>query len=99
MKHFSSGSRSSQFSAFSRLRSAAQGWYGISSPTTTPMPGGTQPAVPRATTEAASTGTSGYTPGCATIGRARWVCRSQLAVLFACQIPLKSGRPSVVRGT
>src|SRR5262245_57652689 len=53
--------------------------------------------VPRATTGAARTGTSGYTPGWATIGRVAWVSRSQLAVLLVCQIPLKSGLPSAVR--
>jgi hypothetical protein len=61
------------------------------------MPGGTQPIEPSASTGAASTGTSLYTPGCAAIGLDPCVCRSQFAVLFACQMPLKSTFPSAVR--
>src|SRR5207247_2286124 len=81
----------SQLSKFSCFLFAAHGWYGISSPSTTPASGGTQPIAPSATTGASRTGTSLYTPGWATMGRAAWVSRSQLAPLFACQIPLKSG--------
>src|SRR5579885_3517243 len=59
-----------------------------------PMPPGTQPSEPSATTGAARTTELGNRPGCATIGRASWVRRSQLAVLLASQTPLKSGFPA-----
>src|ERR1700739_2869339 len=66
-------------------------------PSTTPGPGGTPPTEPSASTGAAKTGTSGYTPGCATAGRIGWASRSQFAVVVACQIPFKLGCPSEVR--
>ena len=50
MKHLISGSRSSQCSEFSFFLAAAHGWYGISSPSTTPSPAGTPPAAPSART-------------------------------------------------
>src|SRR5690348_11677820 len=66
-------------------------------PSTTPGPGGTPPAAPSASTGAARTGTSGYTPGCATAGRIACASRSQLAVVVACQMPFKLGCPFAVR--
>ena len=75
--------------------------YGIlPSPCTTPTDAGTPPAAPSATTGAAGTSaySNGYTPGWVTIpARAAWASRSQWASLRACQMPLKSGRPSAVR--
>src|SRR5580698_4398891 len=54
---------------------------------------------PSARTGAASTTELGVKPGCPTMGRDSCVRRSQLAVLLACQTPLKSGllamRPGV----
>src|SRR6516164_3408491 len=94
-KHLISGSRSSQCSWFSFFRAAAHGWYGISSPSTTPSPAGTQPSAPSGITGAADTTVLGRRPGCATIGRAWCVRRSQFAVLLASQIPLKSGLPAM----
>src|SRR6516162_853934 len=94
-KHLISGSRSSQCSWFSFFRAAAHCWYGISSPSTTPSPAGTQPSAPSGITGAADTTVLGRRPGCATIGRAWCVRRSQFAVLLASQIPLKSGLPAM----
>src|SRR5579863_8724391 len=50
---------------------------------------------PSASTGAARTTVLGSKPGWATMGRASCVWRSQLAVLLASQIPLKSGLPAM----
>ena len=83
MKHLTSGSSFTQSARFALRFSSAAGRYGISSPSTTPSPGGTLNAAASATT-----------------GPMRASCgsRSQLAVLFACQMPLRSGASSGVRG-
>src|SRR5438874_1616551 len=72
----------------------------MTSPSTTPGPGGTPPTAPRARTGAAGTGDSPCAPVCITRAAiASCVTRSQLAVLFACQMPLKSGLPFAWRLT
>ena len=40
MKHLFSRSASARFAKFSAFFAAAHGWYGISPPSTTPMPAG-----------------------------------------------------------
>ena len=83
MKHLTSGSSVIQLAPLAFFFASASGRYGISSPSTTPRPGGTLNAAPSANT-----------------GPCRATCasRSQFAVLFACQMPLRSGVPSGVRG-
>lgn len=82
MKHFTAGSRFSQFFRFSARCSAAHGWYGIVPPSTTLSPAGMAPSAP-----SASTGP----------WRAAWASKSQCADPIACQIPFRSGWPSGVR--
>src|SRR5207248_228142 len=67
---------------FSFFFAAAAGKYGISSPSTTPSPGGIAPAAPSAANGP---------------GPAAWSWMSQFAELTACQMPFKSGLPSAVR--
>ena len=83
MKHFTSGSSVIQLGAVGLLLSSAAGRYGICVAVDHAEPGGTLNAAPSAN-----------------IGpwRATWASRSQLAVLLACQMPLRSGVPSAVRG-
>ena len=74
----------SQLAWFSCFCFSAAGVYGISSPSTTPTPAGMLNAAPSATTGPI---------------RAACVWMSQFAVFITCQMPVKFGLPSLVRGT
>src|SRR5262249_24103073 len=82
-KHLTTGSRASQFASFSFFLASASGRYGSGPSSTTPKPAGIPPAAPITTSGPAF---------------ASWAWISHSAVFMACQIPLKFGRPSAVRG-
>src|ERR1700746_4114978 len=82
-KHLTTGSRASQFASFSFFLASTSGRYGSGPSSTTPTPAGIPPAAPITTSGPAFA-------SCA------WMSHS--AVFMACQIPLKSGLPSAVRG-
>src|SRR5258708_36990579 len=66
-------------------------------PSTTPIPGGTDPTAPSARTAAAGTGP--YGPARSAIaGRAMCASRSKFASVLACQMPFRSAWPSAARG-
>src|SRR6266700_336798 len=78
-----SGSRASQFASFSFFLASASGRYGSGPSSTTPRPAGIAPIAPITTSGPAF---------------ASWAWISHSAVFMACQIPLKFGLPSAVRG-
>src|ERR1700731_3660382 len=82
-KHFTTGSKASQFASFSFFLASASGRYGSGPSSTTPRPAGIPPTAPMTTSGPAF---------------ASWGWISHSAVFMACQIPLKFGLPSVVRG-
>src|SRR5215467_9994654 len=82
-KHLTTGSRASQFASFSFFLASASGRYGSGPSSTTPRPAGIAPTAPITTSGPAF---------------ASWAWISHSALFMACQIPLKFGLPSAVRG-